>query len=185
MALFSPESGSLEHLEFTHIQQSIAVVNTEIDEYRVQSATYRTSNGSFFPDLEITCNDTNVWGYSSMFEYSVNRKCYYSMFPPPGYVMSTYTCNNIPLLPKDYDVLYQVDNPEPEMKVYFDLIGVQRHATITGDSETGSEIKHWSEWFEWSQTYVITITTNWDKHCALIREAVSNGSFAKRVNQKT
>lgn len=179
MADFNPQNASIAHLEFTSINQAVNVVNTRLDEYRVQSATYRTSNGVSFPDLKIICNDTNRWSYSSLFKYSVNRKCYYSMFPEPDYKVTKHSVNNIPLLPEEYDVLYRVDNPEPSMNIHFDLIGLQRHAHETTDPDTGTSTITWGEWYEWSQTYTITIETNLERHCALIEEASKNGKYAK------
>lgn len=179
MADFNPQNASITHIEFTPTTQSINVVNTKLDEYKVQSATYRTSNGVRFSDLKIVCNDTNQWSYSSLFMYSVNRKCYYSMFPPPDYQITKHSVNNIPLLPEEYDVLYQVDNPEHSMNVCFDLVGVQRHAHEITDSNTGTTTIVWGDWYDWSQTYSITIETNLDRHCALITEASKNGKYAK------
>lgn len=177
MASFSPPTCT--HLEFTSINQSVTVVNTEVDQYKVSSGTYRTSNNNTFPDLVITCNDTNVWSYSSVFKYSVNRKSYYAMYHEDTNSLSTHSVTNIPKLPDVYDVLYQVDNPERSMNVYFDLVGQQRHATRHTDPQTGVETLHWGQWYEWTQTYTITITTNINKHCQLIQQAASNGSYAR------
>lgn len=187
MANYSPSNNSLEHLEFTNITQSIAIVNQELHQWKVQQITgYSTSNGVTFPDLKFTVSDpvngSQSWSYSSLFEYAVDRHVYYTVLSDDQLSLSYGDVNNLTNLPDVYDNLYKSDPPAESMTVTMHLKGLQRtgHESTSTDSQgnpTTSIV--WSPWGDWTDNYTITITTNLDKHMQLLQHAIQQQRFVK------
>ena len=192
MANYSPSNNSLEHLEFTNITQSVAIVNQELHQWKVQQITgYSTSNGVTFPDLKFTVNDpvngSQSWSYSSLFEYAVDRHVYYTVLSDDQMSLSYGDVNNLTNLPEVYDNLYKSDPPAESMTVTMHLKGLQRtgHESTSTDSQgnpTTSIV--WSGWSDWTDNYTITITTNLDKHMQLLRHAIQQQRFVKNSSIK-
>ena len=192
MATYSPSNNSLEHLEFTNITQSIAIVNQELHQWKVQQITgYSTSNGVTFPDLKFTVSDpvngSQSWSYSSLFEYAVDRHVYYTVLSDDQLSLSYGDVNNLTNLPEVYDNLYKSDPPAESMTVTMHLKGLQRtgHESTSTDSQgnpTTSIV--WSPWGDWTDSYTITITTNLDKHMQLLRHAIQQQRFVKNSSIK-
>lgn len=192
MANYSPSNNSLEHLEFTNITQSVAIVNQELHQWKVQQITgYSTSNGVTFPDLKFTVNDpvngSQSWSYSSLFEYAVDRHVYYTVLSDDQMSLSYGDVNNLTNLPEVYDNLYKSDPPAESMTVTMHLKGLQRtgHESTSTDSQgnpTTSIV--WSGWSDWTDNYTITITTNLDKHMQLLRHAIQQQRFVKNSTIK-
>ena len=187
MATYSPSNNSLEHLEFTNITQSIAIVNQELHQWKVQQITgYSTSNGVTFPDLKFTVSDpvngSQSWSYSSLFEYAVDRHVYYTVLSDDQLSLSYGDVNNLTNLPEVYDNLYKSDPPAESMTVTMHLKGLQRtgHESTSTDSQGNPTTTIvWSPWGDWTDSYTITITTNLDKHMQLLRHAIQQQRFVK------
>lgn len=187
MADYSPSNNSLEHLEFTNIIQSIAIVNQELHQWKVQQITgYSTSNGVTFPDLKFTVSDpvngSQSWSYSSLFEYAVNRHVYYTVLSDDQLSLSYGDVNNLTKLPEVYDNLYKSDPPAESMTVTMHLKGLQRtgHESTSTDSQGNPTTTIvWSPWSDWTDNYTITITTNLDKHMQLLQHAIQQQRFVK------
>lgn len=187
MADYSPPNNSLEHLEFANITQSVAIVNQELHQWKVQQITgYSTSNGVTFPDLKFTVSDpvngSQSWSYSSLFEYAVDRHVYYTVLSDDQLSLSYGDVNNLTNLPEVYDNLYKSDPPAESMTVTMHLKGLQRtgHESTSTDSQgnpTTSIV--WSPWGDWTDSYTITITTNLDKHMQLLQHAIQQQRFVK------
>lgn len=184
MGNYSPPNNSIEHLEFTDITQTVSIADLELHQWRIDEITgYSTSNGTSFDDLtwEVT---SKSFTYHSLFEYAVFRKVYYTTVTEDETDLIFGTAKNIPLLPPDYDVLYKSDVPDSSITVTFNIVGQQRTGTeqSTGDSGDGGGSGTtivWSSWYDWADTYTITITTNIDRHCKLLQQAAQNGIFCK------
>ena len=187
MATYSPSNNSLEHLEFTNITQSIAIVNQELHQWKVQQITgYSTSNGVTFPDLKFTVGDpvngSQSWIYSSLFEFAVDRHVYYTVLSDDQLSLSYGDVNNLTNLPEVYDNLYKSDPPAESMTVTMHLKGLQRtgHESTSTDSQGNPTTTIvWSPWGDWTDSYTITITTNLDKHMQLLRHAIQQQRFVK------
>lgn len=175
---FSP--ASCTHLEFTNTNQTITIPNTNVDQYQINSVSYKSSDGVIFDDMKITTSG-NSFKYSSTFQYAVPRKVYYSMLSSDQMTVTKHTVNNIVDLPKNYTAIYQVDNPTESSSVTFTVKGQQRHATESTDSITGQVTYNWGPWSSFTTTYTITLTTNMDKHMELIKNAVQNGQLVKNL----
>lgn len=192
MADYSPSNNSLEHLEFTNITQSVAIINQELHQWKVQQITgYSTSNGVTFPDLKFTVSDpvngSQSWSYSSLFEYAVDRHVYYTVLSDDQLSLSYGDVNNLTNLPEVYDNLYKSDPPAESMTVTMHLKGLQRtgHESTSTDSQgnpTTSIV--WSPWSDWTDNYTITITTNLDKHMQLLQHAIQQQRFVKNSTIK-
>lgn len=175
---FNP--ASCTHLEFTNTNQTITIPNTNVDQYQINSVSYKSSDGVIFDDMKITTSG-NSFKYSSAFQYAVPRKVYYSMLSVDQITVTKHTVNNIVDLPKNYTAIYQVDNPADSSSVTFTVKGQQRHATESTDSITGQVTYNWGPWSSFTTTYTITLTTNMDKHMELIKNAVQNGQLVKNL----
>lgn len=192
MADYSPSNNSLEHLEFTNITQSIAIVNQELHQWKVQQITgYSTSNGVTFPDLKFTVSDpvngSQSWSYSSLFEYAVDRHVYYTVLSDDQLSLSYGDVNNLTNLPEVYDNLYKSDPPAESMTVTMHLKGLQRtgHESTSTDSQGNPTTTIvWSAWSDWTDSYTITITTNLDKHMQLLQHAIQQQRFVKNSTIK-
>ena len=187
MATYSPSNNSLEHLEFTNITQSIAIVNQELHQWKVQQITgYSTSNGVTFPDLKFMVGDpvngSQSWSYNSLFEYAVDRHVYYTVLSDDQMSLSYGDVNNLTNLPEVYDNLYKSDPPAESMTVTMHLKGLQRtgHESTSTDSQGNPTTTIvWSPWGDWTDSYTITITTNLDKHMQLLQHAIQQQRFVK------
>ena len=71
---FSPVQAT--HTEFTATNQTITIVETELDDYVVNDVTYVCESGATFPDMKITWAN-NTWTYRSTFDYAIPRKVSY------------------------------------------------------------------------------------------------------------
>lgn len=190
MASYSPPNSTVEHLEFTNIRQTIAIADEELHQWKVQQVTgYSTSNGVRFDDLQFYVDDpvngSKSWTYTSMFEYAVNRHLKYDIVSDDQTYLIYGEVNNIPELPEIYDNLYHSDPPAESMTVTMNIAGLQRtgsEQTTGGDPETGeggTTTIVWGNWYQWNDTYTITITTNYTKHAELIQKACQEQRFVK------
>lgn len=179
-ATYSPSS--VTHTEFTYTSNTITVVNTASDQYKINSVSYTTSNGITFDDLQITFNN-NTWQYTSNFENAVNRFVKYIILADDHKSISDHSVNNLKFLPEIYDNLYYSAIPDESMTVTFHIVGETRSysETSSGDS-SGSSSGVWSAWTPWSDDFTITIETNLNKHVELIQKACNNQRFVRNIN---
>lgn len=179
-ATYTPSS--VTHTEFTYTSNTITVVNTASNQYRINSVSYTTSNNVMFDDLKITTNQ-NTWQYTSNFANAVNRFVKYIILADDHKSISDHSVNNLKFLPKIYDNLYYSAIPDESMTVTFHLVGETRSysETSSGDS-SGSSSGVWSAWTPWSDDFTITIETNLDKHVELIQKACDNQRFVRNLN---
>lgn len=190
-AVYSPMNSSIEHLEFTEISQTVSIVDQPLQQWMIDEITgYTTSNQMTFDDLTWQVSSKS-FSYSSLFEYAVLRKVYYTTLSDDQTVLNYGTAENIPLLPPIYDVLYQSDVPDESMTVTFHLKGQTRTGTESsgggdGGDSGGSQSPTviWSDWSDWEDDYTITITTNIDQHAKLLQQAASNSRLAKNSPTK-
>lgn len=196
MASYSPANGTVEHLEFTDIHNTISIADEKLHQWLVQQVTgYDTSNGIRFDDLTFSVpdpeNGSKSWSYSSLFEYAVNRVLRYVIYHEDTNSLEYGEVDNIPKLPPRYDSIYVSLPPDPEMQVTMHLTGLQRTGTEQssgGDSSdsgggSGTTIS-WGPWVPWSDDYTITITTSLEKHLELLQRAIEQQTFVKNSPTK-
>lgn len=185
MAEWIPTNNSLELLEFTHHNRTIAVVETPIKEYQIQNVTYTTSNGIEFDDMQIRWGKT-AFTFDSLFEYAVNRVVQYIKHNDFASDKVDYEqVENIKWIPESSSANYNYHNPDDSMQVYFHVTGLQRDGveSSSGDGTTSTII--WSSWYDWSDTYTITIETNFNKHMQLIRNSIKKQHYVINLEGNT
>lgn len=124
-------------MEFTNVNQTITIVETELDDYVVNDVTYVCESGVTFPDIVITWAN-NTWTYKSMFEYAIPRKIsYYNIDKNDSSNLHYYVTYDVPSL-ADYDVAYGVETFIESTNLIFTVKGKQRHATTVGGNEDGT-----------------------------------------------
>ena len=179
MASYSPPKGSITHLEFTNTNQSVSVVNEELQQYRINNVTYRTSNGIRFDDFVLNVTGTRTWNYKALLKYAVDRSIHYSTLSADQKSITKHRVNNVVDLPKDYQVAFRFENPAESMNIIFDIVGETRIGHHYSNPDTGSSYIQWSDWHGWSDTYTVTVETNINKHCQIIRQVVLEGKFCQ------
>ena len=169
------------HTEFTATNQTITIVETELDDYVVNDVTYVCESGATFPDMKITWA-SNTWTYRSTFDYAIPRKVsYYNIDKNDSSKLHYGVSWNVPTL-ADYDVAYGVETFVETTNVIFTVKGKQRHATRVGADESGSGgTLVWGDWYDFSTTYVTVIKLNHNKSIEIIQKVVLNGNIAKSV----
>lgn len=193
MTDYNPTNNSVEHLEFTNTTQTIAIIDQDLHQWRVQRVSYTTSNDVTFPDIKFIIDDpvngSQSWTYSSKFEYAVNRVVRFVILSDDQSTLIYDQVNNITKLPEIYDNLYSSDIPDRSMTVTFNLEGLQRTGSKStggdeGSGSGGTETITWGEWEPWNDTYTITIITNMDKHKQVLQAACMKQRFVQNSPTK-
>ncbi len=176
---FTPPSGTLEYTEFTGANDTVSVADTPTKEYSISEVTYHTSNGMTFPDMILT-HTQKSFHYNSTFDYAVDRVVDFTVqkddYDKNYKVLSV---NNISKLPPDLSSGHYFHNPIEYITVYFEVSGLQRDASVSGEGEYAQT--SWGSWYSWSETYTVSVYTNWDVHQQLVLQTVENQGFIKRL----
>ena len=184
---WNPPNRSVSHLEFTAgTTGSARLIDEDLHEWRVDRVLgYVASTGFCFTDMTCSVPNNKSFAYGSMFSNAVNRMLYYTVLSDDCKSLSYHSTNNFNNLPQKYDNLYCSGLPDDSMQVTFYLEGTQRDGSeySTGSEDSSSTSIHWGSWQPWVGTYTINITSNLDKHCALLVEACRNQTFARKARE--
>jgi len=187
---WNPPNGSVSHLEFTSgTTGSATLIDEELHEWRISKILgYKTSTGFCFRDMRYNIPNVKTFTYGSEFANAVNRWLYFTVLADDSKSLTYHKVNNfnkLPKPPKRYDNIYRSDLPDESMQVTFYLEGTQREGTeySTGSEDSPATSIRWGSWQPWVGTYTINITSNLEKHCALLVEACRKQTFARKAKE--